>query len=104
MRFAFVGLLFIAVGVPFYLGKVKPNSWSGFRTSKTLSDPAIWYAANRTMGLDLMVVGAVLFVLCLALALTDRYSGLPVQKVSFIAFIVLSVGAVVHCFWTLSKL
>jgi uncharacterized membrane protein len=104
MRFAFVGILFVVVGVPFYLGKVKPNSWSGFRTAKTLSDPEIWYAANKTMGRDLMIAGALLFAFSLAVVIVDHYHALPVQKLSFIAFIVVAIGAVVHCFWILSRL
>ena len=104
MRFAFLGLLFIAVGLPFYLGKVKPNSWSGFRTAKTLSDPAIWYAANKTMGIDLIIAGALLFGLAVTLVIINRYHALPVQKVSFGVFLVLMIGAVGHCFWSLSKM
>lgn len=37
-----------------------PNGTYGFRTKKTLSDPKIWYAANRASGHDLLVAGAVI--------------------------------------------
>ena len=39
------------------LGKVKPNGWYGFRTSKTLSDEGIWYKANAYAGKLILVIG-----------------------------------------------
>lgn len=47
LLFAAVGLLYIALGVPLFRGQVKPNSWYGCRTTKTMSDEKIWYAVNR---------------------------------------------------------
>jgi hypothetical protein len=43
LLFAAVGLLYIALGIPLYRGHVKPNSWYGCRTAKTLSNEKIWY-------------------------------------------------------------
>jgi uncharacterized membrane protein len=51
------GLLFIILGIPLALSKIGPNGVYGFRTSKTLSDPQIWYAVNRVGGIDLMIAG-----------------------------------------------
>ena len=55
----YVGLsvLLALVGVPLMLGKVPPNRVYGFRTAKTLSDPAIWYPANKTAGRNLLIAG-----------------------------------------------
>jgi uncharacterized membrane protein len=104
MRFAILGVLFVLVGLPFYYGKVKPNSWSGFRTGKTMSDPNIWYAANKTMGLDFMIAGIVLFAFSLSVAILDHYHSVPVLKINFCAFIALMLIVVTHCFWSLSRL
>jgi uncharacterized membrane protein len=58
---------FAAMGVPLALGRVPPNETYGFRTAKTLGDRAIWYAANRVQGIDLIVGGVAMAALALAL-------------------------------------
>lgn len=55
--FAVVGLIFIGISIPLSLGKVPPNSFYGCRTTKTLSDPKIWYEANRISGKDFLISG-----------------------------------------------
>jgi uncharacterized membrane protein len=60
--FVFVGLLSAGLGIPLALGKVPPNLFYGFRTSKTLSSPEIWYPANRSLGADMTVAGIVITV------------------------------------------
>ena len=55
--FALVGLLFVGISIPLVLGKVPPNSFYGCRTTKTLSDPKIWYEANRMSGKDFLISG-----------------------------------------------
>jgi uncharacterized membrane protein len=62
------GLLFAGLGVPLALGRVPPNSTYGFRTARTLSDPAVWYAVNRSSGQDLIVAGVVIAVTAIAMA------------------------------------
>jgi hypothetical protein len=41
------GLLLTALSIPLIRGRVRPNTWYGFRVRRTLEDPAIWYPANR---------------------------------------------------------
>ena len=50
-----VGLLIIGLAIPLMLGKIKRNQWYGFRTPKTLSSDNIWYPANRTAAINLIV-------------------------------------------------
>lgn len=45
-----VSLLVVGLNVPLALGRVPPNDVYGFRTPKTVSNPAIWYPANRACG------------------------------------------------------
>jgi uncharacterized membrane protein len=61
--FGLTGLVLIAVSVPMLLGRVPPNLWYGFRTSKTLSDERIWYEANRLSGRAGIVAGTLMVVL-----------------------------------------
>jgi uncharacterized membrane protein len=66
VAFVLLGLGFGALGIPLALGRVPPNGTYGFRTPKTLSSPAIWYAANRIQGIDLCIAGVVIAIVTLA--------------------------------------
>jgi uncharacterized membrane protein len=69
LLFTALGFLFVGLGVPLLRGRVRPNSWYGCRTEKTLSDEKIWYAVNRVTGRDLIAAGvAVVAVSFLLLA------------------------------------
>ena len=58
--FVLIGALMIALAIPLIQGKVKPNSWYGFRITRTLSDPDIWYAVNAYAGKGLLAYGAII--------------------------------------------
>ena len=45
-----IGGLCIALGIPLALGKIKPNSFYGFRIGKTLNDESVWYKVNEFTG------------------------------------------------------
>lgn len=74
MLFVFDGFLVIAAAIPFIQRRVKPNPWSGFRTSKTLSNPDIWYAANAYSGRQLRRAGAAITLTALGLRLVPGLS------------------------------
>ena len=57
-------LVMIAVSIPLVMGVVPPNWFYGFRTAKTMSDPQIWYQANRHAGANLIAAGVWAMVLC----------------------------------------
>jgi uncharacterized membrane protein len=63
-----LGLLYIGLGIPLARGKVRPNSWYGFRVAKTLNDEAIWYKVNAFSGRAFLCCGAATVVLALAIA------------------------------------
>lgn len=48
--FICASFLVMALSVPMILRRVKPNSWYGLRTSKTLADEKVWYEANAYCG------------------------------------------------------
>ena len=72
----FVAALLVGLSIPLVQGKVPPNSAYGFRTSKTLADPSIWYEANRFSGRVTITVSIVMIALGIALLLLDRYTKL----------------------------
>lgn len=56
--FSAEGLFILVISVPLLLGKVKPNALYGFRSARTLADPQLWYAVNRSGGGAMTVAGA----------------------------------------------
>jgi len=59
---AFIGLIEIIVAIPMLKEKIKPNIWYGFKTTKTLSDPEIWYKANKYAARELIISGILLLI------------------------------------------
>ena len=103
--FLFLGVLIIAVGLPFFLEKVGPNRVSGLRTEKTLSSPTIWYAANKVLGFDLIVAGVVVFLLSLVLSFAEKKNpDLPGTQLKTAVVIVSLCLAVIHSFWALGNM
>ena len=74
------GVLFLGLGLPMALRKIPPNSMYGFRTVKTLSSPEIWYATNRSMGIDLCIAGGVI-----ALAAAVLHKALRAQPPQYLS-------------------
>ena len=52
------GIFLAGLALPLILGRVPPNYWYGFRTSRTMNSTALWYAANRYAGWRLLAAGA----------------------------------------------
>jgi uncharacterized membrane protein len=99
------GFLFIAISLPLIYQKVPPNRLYGFRVRKTLSNPRIWYAANRITGIDLLLTG---ILLVLTAALTTILSLFLPQSwltaLNYAVFMLALAATVIHSFWVLSKL
>ena len=70
--YAGMGLLVILICVPMILEMVPPNNWYGFRTRRTLSDPDVWYPANRIAGQYLAVAGTVIVLTTLLVFLFQK--------------------------------
>jgi uncharacterized membrane protein len=88
LLFTAVGLLFVGLGVPLLRGRVRPNSWYGCRTEKTLSDEKVWYAVNRVTGRDLVAAG-IAVVTCSLLLLTFGRGMNPTHAVLALLFVML---------------
>lgn len=61
------GVLMIVLALPMLRDKVPPNPWYGFRVPSTLSDPVVWYKANRYMARWLLVTGIITVIATVAL-------------------------------------
>lgn len=68
-----VAAILFGLSVPLVQGRVAPNSLYGFRTAKTMSEPSVWYSANRFAGQATIAASAVMLVLAGVLVALDRY-------------------------------
>jgi uncharacterized membrane protein len=59
------GMALFILGIPLALKLVPPNPVYGVRTSKTFSNREVWYAANRSAGINTAITGIVLVVTAL---------------------------------------
>ncbi|MGA2960724.1 MAG: SdpI family protein [Candidatus Korobacteraceae bacterium] len=95
-------VLTIALSIPMVFGKIPPNRFYGFRTRKTLSNPDIWYRANRHAGIDLIVASlASLLASALLIPLLTEHEAL------FASVLVFAMGALLATgisLWRLRKL
>jgi uncharacterized membrane protein len=105
LLFAVVGIMFVALSIPLIQERVPPNGSYGFRTRKTLSDPKIWYAANRASGQDLFVAGLVITISSMAMLLFGRKWKPEYVIFTLLAVMVFSlIGALVNGYRTLKKM
>lgn len=95
LGFAAVGILYIGLGIPLVLGQVKPNSWYGCRTRKTLSDERIWYAVNRVTGRDMIGAGVFVLISSVSIYLFGRDMNADQAAAVLLSTLVLSVTVVV---------
>jgi len=63
----FVGALFALAGIPLILRRIPPNQYYGFRISKRVFKPEIWYPVNAFGGWMLLGVGVLLAALDMAM-------------------------------------
>lgn len=103
-RWLIVGVVFIVISIPTILEKVPPNSWYGFRVAKTFSDERVWYAANRVMGIDLLLAGLAIVIGALLTAKLARWNPRRANRICFAVFLVSSLAALAHGFWALSRM
>jgi len=99
------GVLLIAISLPMIYDKIPPNGFYGFRTPRTMSDPNVWYPANRVAGRNLALAGVIvattaLVVFAMQKNLQPRTAALTLLIVSMAALI----GAVVHSFIALHRI
>jgi uncharacterized membrane protein len=100
-----VGLLVAALALPMMYDKIPPNGFYGFRTPRTLSDPNVWYPANRVAGRNLALAGAI--VSTTALVLFAIHKSIPPRTADVTLLIVTLAsftGAVVHSFIALRRI
>ena len=90
--FAFVGIVFVALGIQLKHEKVPPNWFYGFRTRRTLSDTNIWYAVNRVTGEDMILAGVVLTATAVLMLALRNWIAPEAAVFVLVAVILIMVG------------
>jgi uncharacterized membrane protein len=67
LLFVSAGLLLAGISIPLIQRRVKPNWWYGFRTKRTLNNPALWYDVNAYAGQRLLVSGVITTIAAIVL-------------------------------------
>ena len=70
--FLIPSIIFFLLSIPLILGLVPPNRGYGIRTAKTMSEPQLWYSANRFGGWALLVSSGIYLVMTLVSPAADR--------------------------------
>lgn len=98
------GMLLAGLALPLIAGRIPPNPWYGFRTPRTLRDPAVWYPANAYAGRWLLVSGVLITFAAIVLFLLP---GMTVATYGYamLAVTLVAVGiAVIQSFRFLRRL
>jgi len=101
--FFIAGISEIIQGFPLFLEKVKPNWLYGFRVSKTVNNPEIWYKINKNMGRDFIIAGFILSIGSLIISLLN-FSTIEIVAVGLLLIFIPIVIIIIRCFALLKKL
>jgi uncharacterized membrane protein len=88
-----MGVLLFAVGIALVLKLVPPNSLVGVCTPKTRSSRDVWYTANRSAGINLVIAGLAIVVAVLAVPrlMPDYSEGARVLIIGAIVLFVIGI-------------
>jgi uncharacterized membrane protein len=92
LLFPILGLVLLALGWPMAARRVRPNRWYGLRVPATFADEKVWYEANAVAGRDMMILGAAIVVVALAL---PRLPGFSESAYAGVCAGILGVGSLV---------
>ena len=86
LLFPLLSVAIAALGIPLWVAMVRPNRFYGVRTAATLADEAVWYAANRATGRDLVAAGS------FALALSVMLPEMGIEGVAYVLLMALAIA------------
>ena len=88
-----VGVLLFAIGVPLALKLVLPNPLYGVRTAKTPASLDVWYASNRSAGINMAITGIAIADAALVIPrlMPDYWEGVRVLVVAVIVILAILI-------------
>jgi uncharacterized membrane protein len=87
------GVLLFAIGTPLALQLVPPNSVYGVRTAKTRASLEVWYASNRSAGINMAIAGVAIAAAALVIPrlLPDYAEGVRVLILAAIVILAIVI-------------
>jgi uncharacterized membrane protein len=99
------GVFLIAISLPMMYDKVPPNGFYGFRTPRTMSNPNLWYPANRVAGRNMVLAGLIVIITALGVFAMQKSIH---PKTAALTLLVVSLasltGAVIHSLMALHRM
>jgi uncharacterized membrane protein len=99
------GVFLIAISLPMIYDKVPPNGFYGFRTPRTMSNPNLWYPANRVAGRNMVLAGLIVIITALVVFAMQKSIH---PKTAALTLLVVSLasltGAVIHSLMALRRM
>ncbi|HEY5074362.1 MAG TPA: SdpI family protein [Pyrinomonadaceae bacterium] len=99
------GVFLIAISLPMMYDKVPPNGFYGFRTPRTMSNPNLWYPANRVAGRNMVLAGLIVIMTALVVFAMQKTIH---PKTAALTLLVVSLasltGAVIHSLMALRRM
>jgi uncharacterized membrane protein len=92
LLFFFIGALFILLGFPLLLGKIKPNWFYGFRTPSTVKNKDIWYIINKQTGREFIIAGIIIVIAFMIMLLFQSY--ITIIQLVFILLILVNISLI----------
>jgi len=87
------GVILIALGIPLWLRRVKPNHMYGFRTRATLENEDTWWVVNARCGRQLILLGVISIAMGIIAASIDfGKRGVSDALYSWILLLVLGIA------------
>lgn len=91
------GIIFILVGIPLMRRSIAPNTLYGYRTRRTLSDPAVWYEVNAVSGKHLSILGVILVIVGV-IGVAARNDPRQQEMLAWAAVAVMAIGLIYSIF------
>lgn len=85
----FISALFIGLGIPLALRKIRPNRWYGFRLSKIVYKPEIWYSVNEFGGKAMILTAIAMLGLATGISIVP---GLSDRTYTILSVSIIAVG------------
>jgi uncharacterized membrane protein len=99
------GVFLIAISLPMMYDKVPPNGFYGFRTPRTMSNPNLWYPANRVAGRNMVLAGLIVIITALVVFAMQKSMHPKTAALSLLVVSLASLtGAVIHSLMALRRM
>lgn len=95
----FLPLTFIPIGIPLALKLIAPGGSYGFRTTRTLANPEIWYSVNFAGGVSMIGAGLLSTAFIFLIHRGTKLGSIRKLVASYVISITILIMAIILAFW-----